>query len=315
MTLNFYWSLFLLTILIMLLVLYYSYIRLQQSSPYLIINYYNDRISPIRNYQNSVDALDPSLPSYQNASLTKNLAARKLHELVSINHHQILKELNQVLEPFIQKKYKGPGSYQNYPGYPMIDLDPIQGKTFKGQDGWRPLWVKFLDHYAETASLFPTLKGIVMQIPEVSILHISIFWPGTELVKHKGISMGVLRYHYGLIIPSGDVGIEINGSNIKWQEAEGFVFDDSLPHRAWNHTNSLRAIIFADVYRDLGSPIENFLNRSIFKLIQSTKHIQEVQHKLHQPIQHNINHNLSTINDDFITKSNQPNKSSFNNFI
>ena len=44
--------------------------------------------------------------------------------------------------------------------------------------------------------------------------YFSILEPGTKIKPHNGVYKGVLRYHLGLIVPSGDLFIEIDGKSL-----------------------------------------------------------------------------------------------------
>ena len=162
----------------------------------------------------------------------------------------------------------------------MAEIDPVQASTFHKQPGWITLWVKFIDCWAGTASSLPTLRRIVDILGEdVSLLHVSIFLPGTSLPRHMGISKGVLRYHYGLQIPEGPTGMTINDRPFKWTQGEGVVFDDTLPHTSFNHTEKPRMVIFADLPRDL-NPVMHRVNWAMMRLAQRTRHVQKIVERL-----------------------------------
>lgn len=113
---------------------------------------------------------------------------------------------------------------------------------------WNPLWVKFLGRYG---SGVPTLRAISSMFPEVHSLYVSVFYPGTMVADHNGISRSLHRYHYGLRVPEGEAGIEIGGKRIRWKEKEGFVWDPTVTHSAWNRTEEPCILIVADIERDL----------------------------------------------------------------
>jgi beta-hydroxylase len=163
----------------------------------------------------------------------------------------------------------------------MVDLDEVQRGAFGDETRWKPIWVRFLGDWAGTADRLPTLKKIVAELPGVSLLHVSIFYPGTTLSQHRGPARVVHRYHYGLKIPEGDVGLNIDGHEVHWHEREGFVWDDTLPHSAWNHTDSPRIVIFADVFREF-SPLTALGSNLMYSLVQRTKHVKEIKQRLAQ---------------------------------
>lgn len=245
-------------ILVMALIVWLWY-----KNPYYIVNWWNRRIKSECDFQD----LSPlnGIPSYNDAWNSSNKTVIELHRLININHDDILAEVLETMK--------------HYNGLPMNDLDLVQRKWLKNENRWRPIWVRFMNEWAGSANNLPTLKRIVSLFPDVSILHVSIFYPGTTLIEHRGPSRAVQRYHYGLQVPDGDVGLKIAGYDVKWKEKEGFVWDDTLPHSAWNHTDKPRIVIFADVFRQL-SPINSVGSHLIYSLLQKTKHVTDIKNKL-----------------------------------
>jgi hypothetical protein len=153
-------------------------------------------------------------------------------------------------------------------GYPMAEIDQVQGGLTKGKHNWKCMWVKGYSNTQEEGKGFyydelPTLAKIVDRIPEIKLLHVSIMSPGTFLPFHRGISSDVLRFHYPLKIPDGDCGGLIgnprNGYSddmkdytyypVRWASRKAIIFDDVTAHSFWNMTHKPRMIIFADFER------------------------------------------------------------------
>lgn len=234
-------------------------------NPYYLITWWNRRIKIECDEQDYISI--NGIPSYRDAWESNNKTIRELHRLIYINHDQILSEVVDTM------KY--------YSGIPMNEIDWVQREWLKNEDRWRPIWIRFMGEWAGSAIKIPTLKQIVSLFPDVTILHVSIFYPGTTLIEHRGPSRAVHRYHYGLKIPIGDVGLKIAGYNVKWKEKEGFTWDDTIPHSAWNHTSEPRIVIFADIFRE-----QSFLNSMgshlIYSLLQRTKHVAHIKSKLQE---------------------------------
>jgi hypothetical protein len=209
----------------------------------------NKEIYHIRNKQNEKyhisDANDSEIKS-----------VRLLNEKITLHHDQILAEVESLM---------GTG----YTGYPMAYIDREQKLLTGGKTLWSPIWVKFIDTWAGTSDSLPTLKKIVSEVDDILLLHVSVFKPGTVLPVHSGISMGVWRYHYGLKIPKGNLGLNIGGRMITWKEREGFIWDDTISHEAWNLTNEIRLVIFADIYR------EGAISRN--RLVKAHRDLQETE--------------------------------------
>jgi hypothetical protein len=199
---------------------------------------------------------------------TCNLSsAVKLDSLITEKHDQILKEVKELM-------------YKGYNGLPMKDIDMLQRETFKDQPGWSPIWVKFVDKEAGTAMHLPTLRDIVRKIgDDILLLHVSVFLPGVDLPTHRGISKSFYRYHYGLYIPEGNTGMIIDNTHFKWKNREGVIWDDTLTHSSWNKTNEVRLVVFADLKRSLPRELAT-KNNQIYKMIQRSKEVKEIQDKL-----------------------------------
>lgn len=202
----------------------------RETNSYRYIATLNKRLLPIRNKQNKqlhmTDPAQSGIPWLE-----------KLDKLIKANHDSITREVQQCFK-------------NDYYGFPMDDIDEVQHQLTRGSKLWSPIWVRFLGHWAAGAVLLPTLQGIVSEVgDDILILHVSVFQPGTSLRFHRGPSMGVWRYHYGLIVPDGDLGLQIGGQRYRWQEKESIMFDDTITHRAWNKSSRIRCVIFADVVR------------------------------------------------------------------
>ncbi len=50
----------------------------------------------------------------------------------------------------------------------------------------------------------------------------------------------MIRIHLPLIVPKGDIFLEVNGERLKWREGKCLVLDTSLPHTFWNYTGKER---------------------------------------------------------------------------
>ena len=58
----------------------------------------------------------------------------------------------------------------------------------------------------------------------------------------------LIRIHLPLIVPKGDIGIEVNSNLITWEEGKCIVFDTSIPHRFWNFTGHNRVILLMSIF-------------------------------------------------------------------
>jgi aspartyl/asparaginyl beta-hydroxylase (cupin superfamily) len=199
--------------------------------------------------------------------------AKSFHEDLILNWNELQKE---ILE-----------HYQE--GIPMKDLDDIQSDLMQKEDGWTTLWLKM---YNENFSNYlPTLSKILESHPEVITCNISILKPNVIIPYHYGPFRGVYRYHLGIQVPIGNLGIKLIPSTIsngmkyekesdaeiyRWKEKEGIVFDDTLLHTAWNKTNQTRIVIFADVLKPV-TLWKKIVNSLVIGLVQRTKHVSKIK--------------------------------------
>lgn len=105
----------------------------------------------------------------------------------------------------------------------------------------------------ERCSKFPLLANLISQISGVVSASFSLLKPGTHIVPHKGYddySEKMFRYHLGIIVPYGDIGIRVETDFMQWQNGKSFVFDDFLIHEAWNFTCSNRIVLIIDFLKD-----------------------------------------------------------------
>lgn len=244
-------------VLIILIVLYYKFVSLDG---YEITKEWNNYIREERNKQNRKYNMS-------NPENNPNKEIRNFDRDIKLNHDKILYEVQKLMT--------------TYQGLPMAELDQTQKTFLEGKTQWSPIWVKFFGSYSGVAHKLPTLKAITEKYSSLlSLLHVSVFKPGTYLKPHTGISMGVWRYHYGLDIPSeGNLGMVINGEKYKWKNGESILWDDTLVHSSWNYSDKVRLVIFADIYRDF-SGYKNILNRYVHKKLQLSLHVKAVTEKI-----------------------------------
>ena len=85
-----------------------------------------------------------------------------------------------------------------------------------------------------------------------------------ELPLHTNYDPHMYRCHFGLLVPNGDIGIEVDGTKKAWEEGEALVFDSMRPHRVWNNTGQARYIVLIDCFRP--EPIQEEV-RAVHKLL------------------------------------------------
>jgi aspartyl/asparaginyl beta-hydroxylase (cupin superfamily) len=146
------------------------------------------------------------------------------------------------------------------------------GSPMRFGEKWNPIWIKFMGEYTGLSNNIPSLKKIAAMFPDVSNIYISIFYPGNTIIDNIELSRLFHKYNYGLSVPDNDIGLRIDGHDVKWKEKEGFIWDDTLSHSVWNHTLEPRILICADIPREL-SGLNSLGSHIIHYVVQRTKHV------------------------------------------
>lgn len=122
----------------------------------------------------------------------------------------------------------------------------------------------------------PETWRILGKIPGLKAAMFSIFEPGKHLPPHRGPYNGVLRFHLGLIVPPrpDKVAIRVGNELCHWEEGKALIFDDAYEHEAWNHSDSVRVVLFVDFEKPLAFPA-NLTNKAVLNLAMFTPFIRE----------------------------------------
>jgi ornithine lipid ester-linked acyl 2-hydroxylase len=166
-------------------------------------------------------------------------------------------------------------------GIAFGELDAHQQKFFGHIPTWRTFWLYFLQERVGPQQSLPTLMAILDKFQShLGLAMISMLLPGTDIVTHTGPLKSVLRYHYPIFLPQdSDTGLMINGHAFRWQPRQGVLFDDTLPHRAWNQTKEVRIVLFMDVIRPLPWPF-SWMNQRIYSWLRASGEMQQVRERL-----------------------------------
>lgn len=103
---------------------------------------------------------------------------------------------------------------------------------------------------APLAPLFPTTVATLLEIPGLLSAIWSVLGPGAELPVHRGVNAGALNLLVGVDCPPGS-GHEIEGLPVSLEGGAVVIFDDTLPHAAWNRSARPRVLLIGDVLRPL----------------------------------------------------------------
>lgn len=103
---------------------------------------------------------------------------------------------------------------------------------------------------APVADLFPRTVATLLEIPHLLSAIWSVLGPGAELPPHTGRNAGALNLLVGVHCPAGS-GHEIEGVPVSVDGGRVVLFDDTLPHAAWNRSDEPRVLLIGDALRPL----------------------------------------------------------------
>ncbi len=118
---------------------------------------------------------------------------------------------------------------------------------------------------APLADAFPVTLAALGEVEGLRSALWSVLGPGSELPEHQGPNAGVLRYHLGVRCGE-DAALSVGHVVVPYRDGEGVLFDDTVPHAAWNRGPTDRVTLFLEVYRPLPQPAA-LLNLGLQKVL------------------------------------------------
>ena len=98
-------------------------------------------------------------------------------------------------------------------------------------------------YFSETLSLFRNYEEVIT----VSMAR----FPSNRIIPtHKG-NRELIRVHYGIKIPEGDISFKVKNEEKKWENGKAFAFNDFYEHGGWNNTEQDRIILIVDLDRKM----------------------------------------------------------------
>lgn len=94
----------------------------------------------------------------------------------------------------------------------------------------------------------PETARAIGQIPGLSMAGFSRLSPRTHVKPHVGWAASVYRLHLGLVVPQ-NCGLRVADQTRAWQEGRCLIFDDTVEHEAWNHSDAPRGVLLLDFLR------------------------------------------------------------------
>lgn len=145
-------------------------------------------------------------------------------------------------------------------------IDEVLGEHQGNEGPWRAgVLISDGRPSALAREAFPTTLAALSVVPGLKAALWSVLDPGTELVEHRGPNAGVLRYHLGIDCPDG-AALVVDGTVVPYVDDAGTLFDDTVPHAAWNRSDRRRITLFCEVERPLPGRAA-ILNRLVQRLI------------------------------------------------
>jgi hypothetical protein len=151
-------------------------------------------------------------------------------------------------------------------GHELPRIEQVLGEDQGNEGSWQAgLLVAAGKPVAPLADRFPHTMAALAEVPGLTDALWSVLGPGTELPEHQGPNAGVLRLHLGIRC-SGDTALSVAGVVVPYRDGETVVFDDTLPHAAWNRGEVERVTLFCQIRRPAG-PVTDIANRAVQHLI------------------------------------------------
>jgi beta-hydroxylase len=176
-------------------------------------------------------------------------------------------ELDQVLD------YR-----DDLPNFQDISVDQA---SITDDDGWKTFFFYGYGFRSEAnCARCPETASLLAGIPGLTTAFFSILSPHKHIGEHRGPWRGVLRYHLALKVPepATAAGISVGGELAHWTEGHSLLFDDGFEHHAWNDTDGVRVVLFADVIRPLRPPADQ-LNRALIAAIAHSPYIRDARNR------------------------------------
>ena len=139
-------------------------------------------------------------------------------------------------QPFASVEYQ-PGAINIENAWQVVPIKKILTSTIVEENRPKyPTGFKLMEHFGDDC----TGLGYISMAP------------GMILRRHTGPEnkdAKRIRIHIPLIIPEGDVGFEVHGEIVRWDDI--FSFNNQKAHSGWNLTNERRLVFLLDINRDI----------------------------------------------------------------
>ncbi len=101
---------------------------------------------------------------------------------------------------------------------------------------------------------FPTLAKAIAKVNSsndnvIRNVYFGTFHPGLDIKLHVNYNPHMNRGYLGLIVPQGDVAMQICHDKLYWQVGEFMILDHSYPHCPHNYTDYDRTVLIIDFFK------------------------------------------------------------------
>ncbi len=161
---------------------------------------------------------------------------------------------------------------------PMNEMSPDHHRI-AGDGGWRSFFLVGYRYRLEAnCARCPETVKALSHVPGLVTALFSILEPGMHVGRHSGVSKGILIAHLGLRVPreAERCRMEVENTQVHWQEGKTFVFDDTLPHEVWNDTVDRRVILLVQFERPM-SLLGRLVTRLLVHAVRWSPYIQDAR--------------------------------------
>lgn len=137
-------------------------------------------------------------------------------------------------------------------------LTARHGTSKDGTNAWklRPLRSAYQKDITndEATALYPTAKSILdhFDLNHLNTVSYSILEANSIIHRHTGPEnreAKFVRIHVPLLVPEGEMGMEVAGEEINWDDLFGF--NNQIVHSVYNYVNKRRLVFMIDISREL----------------------------------------------------------------
>ena len=149
---------------------------------------------------------------------------------------------------------------------------------------WRVFILKaYAVEIEENMARCPILASLLRAAPEVLSASLSFLAPRKHVPRHRGPFRGVLRYHLGLSMPTGQDGrpaavLTLAGCEHRIADGQSLLWDDTYPHEVLNDSDEVRIALLLDVWRR-GMPFDmELLSRLLVAVVRLVMKYRGISH-------------------------------------